>query len=174
MGNLFRLLLAFLFVFGILFENWKIIAVLRLFVSFGNVHIIRNTIFWIFRPPPFVTKNRTNPYTLTRLRNKSLTPPKSATYYVDVPFLIYLNLIFPESKEWKGFERFLIFENLCGFLVVVFVWFCLDVWRRDVSDSVVSGSNPIKISKYVLLCNFLKSFFPLQIFKAFKREFNSY
>jgi hypothetical protein len=46
-----------------------------LLFSLGDVHIIRNAMFQLFRQPsPFVTKNRTNPYALTMVRNKSLTP----------------------------------------------------------------------------------------------------
>jgi hypothetical protein len=41
----------------------------------GDVHILRNAIFQLFKPPlPLVTKNRTNPYVLTMVRNKLLTP----------------------------------------------------------------------------------------------------
>jgi hypothetical protein len=56
---------------------------------------------------------------------------------------------FSESKELKGFERFLIFGNLCGFFVIVSVWFCLDVWPKYTSHSVDSGSIPIKNYKLV-------------------------
>jgi hypothetical protein len=65
-------------------------------LTLGNIHIIRNTFFGFSDPPPspFVTKNHTNPYIFTRLRNKSPDPPppKVVTYYVDVPlfdFILY-------------------------------------------------------------------------------------
>jgi hypothetical protein len=43
-----------------------------------NIHKLRNAIFQDFRLPfPLVTKNRTNPYVLTMVRNESLTPPRT-------------------------------------------------------------------------------------------------
>jgi hypothetical protein len=62
----------------------------------GNVHIIRNTIFQLFIPPPFVTKNPTNAYLPTRLRNKSLNPP---------PKVLRIMWTFPkEDSDKKKFK----------------------------------------------------------------------
>jgi hypothetical protein len=73
-----------------------------LFNTLGNVHIIRNTIFRIFRPPPspFVTKNRTNPYLFTRLRNKSPNPLPPKLLRIMWTFPCYV--LFPSSKFYFG------------------------------------------------------------------------
>jgi hypothetical protein len=47
---------------------------LNLTIVLGDVHILRNAIFQLFRLPLLVTKNHTNPYVLTMVRNKSLSP----------------------------------------------------------------------------------------------------
>jgi hypothetical protein len=81
--------------------------------TLGNVHIIRSTIFRIFRPPSsFVTKNRTNPYLLKRLRNKSLNPPplKNVTYYVNDTLKIFFENISTVSSFDRTNVNFIIFD----------------------------------------------------------------
>jgi hypothetical protein len=52
-------------------------------IILGDIHILRNAIFQLFRPPSLiVTKNRTNPYALTMVCNKSLTPSPLERYVI--------------------------------------------------------------------------------------------
>jgi hypothetical protein len=70
--------------------------------SLGDVHKLRDAIFQDFRPPsPLVTKNRTNPYVLTMVRNKSLTSPLTLRNLWTSPYVIQERSLFREPKKFK-------------------------------------------------------------------------
>jgi hypothetical protein len=71
------------------FTPWSVWLKIRI----GDVHILRNAIFQDFRPPSsLVTKNHTNPYVLTMVRNKLLwTSPY--VIYQDSLFFQVLNIL---------------------------------------------------------------------------------
>jgi hypothetical protein len=63
-------------------DNLVFILAIEGWIIPRDVHILRNAIFGLLDPLPLVTKNHRNPYILTMVRNKSLTPSLLERYVI--------------------------------------------------------------------------------------------